>query len=95
MTGSPAIVLLRLVFEDHDLLAAILIGNRGRHTGALDHRGTDRHIAGATQKEDTVEGNLGSRFAVELLDAQDITDLDAILLSTGFDNGVLRIAAGR
>ncbi len=55
----------------------------------------DLDVVAAADQENTVESDLGPHITFQLFDAQHVSDLDPILLSTGFDDGVLRIVAGR
>ena len=52
-------------------------------------------VAVAADQENSVQRYLCAGIAVELFDAQHVTNLHPILLSAGLDDGVLRIVAGR
>src|SRR5690606_29970793 len=83
-----AVALLRLELEDDQLLATEVLVDVGADAGAIDDRRADLRGAIATNHQYPVEGDLGARLVVEALDRDGVALLDAVLLTTGLDDGV-------
>src|SRR5512140_836470 len=83
------VVLAALLLEYDDLFAAILAVDRAGHRVAGDQRETDLRLVAADHQH-LAERDLrifGARQSITL-DSHDVTLGDAILLSTGLDDGV-------
>src|SRR5690606_15536230 len=85
-----AIALALLELEDHDLVTAMVTGDRRGDGRAVNDRGADLRGAVAADHEDAIESDLASLIAREALDGDRVTLGDAVLLATGLDDRVLR-----
>ena len=87
MALLTAIVLLGLVLEDDDLLAADLADDLALDLCALDDRGADPDVTVVAHEQD-VERNRGVDLRIDLLDVDHVALTDAVLLATSRDNCV-------
>ena len=88
MTLTTTVVRLRLVLEDENLLVLALRLNLARHLRALDERTADLDGIAVNNRQNLIERHALALFGAELLDADDITLGNAVLLASGLDNSV-------
>ena len=86
MTLTLAIVRLRLVLEDADLLAFALSLDFARDLRALDDRFADFDISIIDDRQNLVERHNFAFSGSELLDRDDITFGNLLLLAALFDD---------
>ena len=89
MTLSPAITLFGLHLVDTDLLALTVLQNVCGDACALDNGSTENGAFIVDDCEDTVELNGLACLGAELLDKDNVTLGDTVLLTAGKDNSML------
>ena len=94
VTLRAAIALAADLLEDLHLLALAGFDQGGRDLRAIDQRGADGHGLAVTDHEDVAERDFRTGFTVELFDDQQVTGLNPVLLSAGFDHRVHRWRLG-
>jgi hypothetical protein len=87
MAAQLAKALLTDAVEDQDLLRASLPNDLGGHCRAIDAGHTELERL-STDEKDFVERDLLADLAVNLLNAEQITRLNAVLLAAAYDNCV-------
>ena len=87
MALLTAVVLLRLILEDDDLLATGLSLNLAFDLHTLDNRGANLNVA-VVLNEQNVERDSGADLSIDLLDVDLVALTNALLLATSRNNSV-------
>src|SRR6185369_8054679 len=88
VAATPPVVLPALLLVDEDLSAATLCDDLAAHDDAGNERCADAHGVGAGGEQHFGELDRGTRVTGEALDVHHVAGCDAILLSSGADDGV-------
>ena len=89
MADVLLLALLSLVLQDVDLLALAVLDDLSLNGGTLDNGSTDLGVLTVQDSQDLLELDDGLSLSVQLLDEQDITLSDGVLLATSNDNCLL------
>jgi len=88
MTNSAVVALTTLELEGDHLVVLILIDNLSLNTGSGNERSAKGDLVAIDDEEDVAESGLFAGFDSELLDTQDVSLGDAVLLAAGLDDCV-------
>ena len=88
MAFADHAALLGTIGQDVELLALAVLDDLGDNGSALNNGSANLDRALLANGENLIEGDFGISLSVQLLDVNDVADLDAVLLATGFDNCV-------
>ena len=88
MTDGAVITFAALKLEGDYLLILVLIDDLGLNRGSRYVRGTKGDLVAVHDEEDIAESGLFAGFDSELLDTQDVSFGDAVLLAAGLDDCV-------
>src|SRR5262245_8980867 len=86
--APPTGVLAGAVPIDQNFLPAALLDDRSGHLRAGDGWGADLEGVAVTDRQDLVERDLGAGLRIETVDADDLSDLDAMLFPARLDDCV-------
>ena len=86
MTDLLLLALLCLVLQNVDLLALAVLDDLSLNGGTLNDGSTDLGVLTVQDSQNLVELDDGLSLGVQLLDVQDITLSDGVLLATSNDN---------
>ena len=88
MTDGAMIAFAALELEGDDLLILVLIDDLSLDRGSRNMRCTKGDLVAVYDEEDIAESGLFAGFDSELLDTQDVSLGDAVLLAAGLDDCV-------
>ena len=88
MTLADHAALLGTIGQDVELLALAGLDDLGNNGSALNNGSADLDRALLANGENLIEGNFAVVLSVQLLDINNVADLNAVLLATGFNNCV-------
>ena len=88
MAVFTAVVLTTFLLEDDDFVILLLVDNGGCYRGARNCRGADLGGARFADQQNVIQRDGAVLGCVELLDFNNVVLLDAILLTTGFNDCV-------
>ena len=86
MTDLLLLALLSLVLQNVDLLALAVLDDLSLNSGTLNDGSADLGVLTVQDSQDLLELDDGLSLSVQLLDVQDITLGDGVLLAAGNDN---------
>ena len=86
MTDLLLLALLSLVLQDVDLLALAVLDDLSLNSSALNNGSTDLGVLTVQDSQDLLELDNGLSLSVQLLDVQNVTLSDGVLLATSDDN---------
>ena len=86
MTLADHAALLGTIGQDVELLALAGLDDLGNNGSALNNGSADLDRALLANGENLIEGDFAVVLSVQLLDVDDVADLNAVLLATGFVN---------
>ena len=84
MTLADHAALLGTIGQDVELLALAVLDDLGHNGSALNNGSANLDRALLANGENLNEGDFAVVLSVQLLDLDDVADLNAVLLATGF-----------